>query len=85
MVSFYKENQSLNLILRGYSDVDECEKSDTLLSYDRAVNVKKLFVKRGIEKKKITVKALGGNDPVTSGRSKEEKRKNRRVEIVFVD
>jgi outer membrane protein OmpA-like peptidoglycan-associated protein len=63
-----------------------CEDSfGMLLAQERAENVKTYLVEKGLSSKKITIINNGCKKPVNKDDTEKELRKNRRVEIYYVN
>lgn len=74
----------------GYTDSDPIRKSkkywkDNLdLSANRAMAVSRYLIQTGISKSRVETVAMGDTHPVASNKTKTDKKKNRRVEIMVV-
>jgi len=80
-LSILKENPNLNVIIEGHACGIGGEKYNYDLSLKRAETVYNYFLKAGIDKNRMEIKAYGEKKLVTT--VKEEYWKNRRVEIVI--
>lgn len=81
-----KNEPEANLILQGHSDTLECAAKDTLLSYQRALNVKKELELMGFDKRVIYVESRGGSFPLVPYSNNEKgvsSYQNRRVEFLI--
>ena len=74
---------TLKIRLIGYADPDEKENSEALAA-GRAEMVKKFLVSRGISPDRIETIGKGTQNPVTTLNEPENKKLNRRVEIVML-
>ncbi len=68
----------LNII--GHADEDGNQEYNQKLSLERAISVKNILVELGVDSEKIKVESYGENRPI----SKNDKLKNRRVEVEII-
>ena len=81
-VAYLKANPSAKLLLTGHSDLVGAEKYNVGLSKNRASNVKKAMVAKGIATSRIQIKGEGYKYPLASNDQEKEGRElNRRVEF----
>ena len=78
---YLKENDRKGALLTGYSDNQGTEQYVMGLSRQRAVEVKKALVKRGIDANRIEVEAKGDADPIGDNATYEGRIQNNRVSI----
>jgi len=81
IVKMMEERPDIKIQLEGHTDFAGNPKANMQLSRDRVEAVKDYLVDQGIKKKRIMLKAFGGEQPITRDRSPEGRRKNRRVEV----
>ena len=81
LASYLKENERKGVLLCGYSDNQGTEAYCIGLSRQRAVEVKKALLMRGIESNRIEVEAKGDADPIGDNETREGRIKNNRVSI----
>ena len=81
LASYLKENERKGVLLTGYSDNQGTEAYCMGLSRQRAVEVKKALLMRGIEANRIEVEAKGDEDPLGDNDTREGRIKNNRVSI----
>ena len=74
---------SSSITLVGHTDNSGPEGLNNILSLDRANQVSNYFINKGISKSRITTKGQGELEPLFTNDSEENKRKNRRVKIIF--
>lgn len=55
------------------------------MSKERALNVQKLLLEKGIDAKRIEVVGMGNQEPIASNDTAEGRAKNRRVEVSIID
>ncbi|MDC3130233.1 PorP/SprF family type IX secretion system membrane protein [Bacteroidota bacterium] len=81
------KNPNMNLIIEGHASEEGSEKYNLSLSARRAKSVQSFFIKRGIEKNRLTIDFYGEKSPINSNNTEEERALNRRVEfdIIFHD
>lgn len=81
IASYLKENERKGVLLTGYSDNQGTEAYCIGLSRQRATEIKKALMMRGIEKDRIEVVAKGADDPIGDNETREGRIKNNRVSI----
>ena len=78
------EDQSLELVIRAYTDNRGSSAYNKRLSEFRANIVKSYLVGQGVSPKRIKAIGMGEEDPIEPNATKEGKRANRRVEVELV-
>lgn len=81
IASYLKENERKGILLTGYSDNQGTDAYCIGLSRQRAVEVKKALLMRGIDKDRIEVEAKGDADPIGDNETREGRIRNNRVSI----
>ena len=81
VVEYLEANERRGVLLSGYSDNHGTEAYCIGLSRQRAMEVKKALVARGIQENRIEVEALGDADPLGDNSDKEAYALNNRVSI----
>ena len=79
--SYLKENERKSVLLTGYADNQGTEAYCIGLSRQRAVEVKKALLMRGVDKDRIEVEARGDADPIGDNSTREGRIQNNRVAI----
>ena len=72
------------IIAVGHTDSDGSDAYNQKLSVRRSESVKAYLVSKGIEKNRVYTEGKGEKQPVADNKTKEGKKKNRRVEIEVV-
>ena len=80
---YLKENDRLEVMLRGYSDNSGTEAYNMGLSRQRAVEVKKKLTSRGVSEHRIEIEAKGTADPIGDNSTYEGRIMNNRVSIII--
>lgn len=75
------QGNPLQIIVAGYSDTSATETMYDSVSDDRALEVARYLIQRGVEPRKITVVGRGPADPIADNTTRDGRRQNRRVEI----
>lgn len=75
------KNPSLKIELGGHTDSDGDDKSNQILSENRAKAVVTWLIQNGIDKTRLTFKGYGETTPLVANDSPENKAKNRRTEV----
>ncbi|GAA4828254.1 OmpA family protein [Algivirga pacifica] len=81
LIGVLSMNENIKILLEGHTDTEGNPRANLYLSRKRVEMVKRYLIKNGVEEERIDVKAFGGQRPLTSGRSEQDKQKNRRVEV----
>lgn len=81
IAAYLKDNERKGVTLTGYSDNQGTEAYCIGLSRQRATEVKKALMLRGIEKNRIEVEAKGDADPIGDNETREGRIANNRVSI----
>ena len=76
-----QKNPSMKVELGGHTDSDGDDKSNQILSENRAKAVVDWLIKNGIDASRLTYKGYGETQPVVPNDSPENKAKNRRKEV----
>jgi OOP family OmpA-OmpF porin len=79
-----KRNPAVRIELDGHTDNQGDPVLNLSLSQSRVETVKAYLVEKGIDSKRITTKAFGGTKPIAANDTEENRKKNRRVEIVII-
>ncbi len=80
-VQWLKERPSYIVQLEGHTDIDGNPDANMRLSLARVESVKDYITKKGVKKNRVLTKAFGGTKPLTTERTPEARRSNRRVEV----
>jgi len=78
---FLKQYPMYKAKIVGHTDSIGKETANMKLSQARALSVKNALVSEGIDAARITSKGRGEFDPIASNRTKEGRKKNRRIEV----
>jgi len=85
LADIMKERPTIRIQLEGHTDFQGNELKNLELSQARVEAVRDYLVKRGVNNKRILLKAFGGTQPLTRERSLEGRKKNRRVEVRILE
>lgn len=80
---YLQQNERLEVLLRGYSDNTGTEAYNVGLSRQRAVEIKKRLIARGISDYRIEIEAKGTADPIGDNSTYEGRIANNRVAIII--
>ncbi len=83
LATYLLQNERLEVMLRGYSDNTGTEAYNLGLSRQRAVEIKKRLVARGVSEYRIEIEAKGTADPIGDNSTYEGRIANNRVAIVI--
>ena len=81
VVEILKQNPDLKLSIEGHSSSDGQYDVNMRLSQQRADNVKKYLISKGIDASRLNSNGFGPNQPLNEGKTEAEKALNRRVEL----
>lgn len=81
VASYLKDNERKGVLLTGYSDNNGTEAYCKGLSRQRAMEVKKALMMRGVEENRIELEAKGDADPIGDNDTREGRILNNRVSI----
>jgi outer membrane protein OmpA-like peptidoglycan-associated protein len=84
-VTFMKKNKKVQVEISGHTDSDSDEKYNLKLSQNRADEIKKYIVSKGIEASRITTVGYGESKPKYPNDSPENKAMNRRIEAKIIN
>ncbi len=83
LATYMLQNERLEVLLRGYSDNTGTEAYNLGLSRQRAVEIKKRLVARGVSEYRIEIEAKGTADPIGDNSTYEGRIANNRVAIII--
>ena len=83
LATYLVENERLEVMLRGYSDNTGTDAYNKGLSRQRAVEIKKKLVARGVPDFRIEIEAKGSDDPIGDNNTNEGRIANNRVAIII--
>ena len=83
LASYLNEESGLEVLLTGYCDNVGTETYNTGLSRQRAVEIKKQLMRRGIAENRIEIIAKGEDDPVGDNNTLNGRLANNRVTVVI--
>jgi outer membrane protein OmpA-like peptidoglycan-associated protein len=77
------DHPNLQAVLAGHTDDLGAPERNRSLSLDRALRVRRYLIGHGVARDRVEVQSFGSSRPVASGRSREARAQNRRVEITL--
>jgi outer membrane protein OmpA-like peptidoglycan-associated protein len=84
VVRMMNENGEIRILLKGHTDGNGDPGENLKLSQDRVETVRKYLIQKGINKKRITGKGFGGEQPIADNDTEETRKLNRRVEFEVI-
>ena len=78
------KNPNMNLVIEGHASEEGSEKYNLSLSARRAKSVQNFFIKRGIDKNRLTIDFYGEGSPISNNKTEESRALNRRVEFDII-
>ena len=83
LFDFLSKNPKLNVLIQGHTDNKGTEKSNQLLSEQRAQSVATYLTNKGFSNAKIKTEGFGSKNPIATNDSEEGRATNRSVEVKF--
>ena len=83
LANYLKQESGFEVLLTGYCDNVGTEAYNMGLSRQRAVEIKKALMKRGIAENRIEIAAKGEDDPVGDNNTYSGRLANNRVTVVI--
>jgi len=81
VVAYLKRNPDVEVTIDGHTDNTGSDKVNNPLSVKRAEATKKYLVSKGVNGDRLVTAGFGSTQPVADNKTKEGRRKNRRIEI----
>jgi OOP family OmpA-OmpF porin len=81
---FLKRNPAYQVIIYGYTDSRGDEKTNKILSQNRADAIMNALIENGVKPSKLTAIGRGESNPIASNMYKIGREKNRRIEIILI-
>ena len=81
VAALLKENKDVTITIGGHADSEGSDRSNQILSEQRAERVAEHLVGQGIDRSRITTVGYGASRPIAANVTNAGKAKNRRVEI----
>ncbi len=85
IVQLLKDNPTLVIEIDGHTDNVGVAKTNLLLSNNRAKEVVKYIVSKGVATKQLIAKGFGSTKPIADNKTEQGKAKNRRTELKIVN
>lgn len=83
VITYLKKNPNAEIVLIGHTDAVGTEDYNIKLSLNRAIEVKKFFILKGIKADRISTFGNGTSSPMYNDNSETSKMANRRVELII--
>ncbi len=81
IVQLLQDNPTLKIEIDGHTDKEGVEKNNIILSNNRAKEVNKYILTKGIAANRLVAKGLGSSKPIEDNKTEAGKAKNRRTEL----
>ena len=83
LADYLKQNERLEVLLRGYSDNTGTEMYNIAISHQRANEIKKALIGHNIAPHRIEIEAMGSENPIGDNATREGRIENNRVEMII--
>jgi len=83
LVGFLKLNPEVKILVKGHTDNQGDNKSNKILSENRAKAVVEYLINAGISADRLNYKGFGETSPIDSNQTEEGRAKNRRTEFII--
>jgi outer membrane protein OmpA-like peptidoglycan-associated protein len=84
IVKLLKQHGTIKIHLKGHTDSDGDDENNFMLSQKRAKSVSDYLIIKGIKRTRITFEGYGESRSISSNKTKEGKKENRRVELLII-
>ena len=84
LIGYLKKNSNLKLLITGHTDNIGNKLENKNLSLERANTIKQYLILKGIPENLIAIEGKGDELPIATNETEEGRKKNRRVEILFI-
>jgi len=81
LIEFLKRKKGTRIQIAGHTDSDGNSEANLKLSQDRAMNVKRYLIKKGIQPGRVETIGYGETQPIALNSTTTGKAKNRRTEV----
>jgi hypothetical protein len=85
VVEYLLKQNDMCIIIRAHTDSQGSEEYNLALSQCRADFIKSVFIQKGIDPTRIEAIGLGESQPIADNSTAEGRRRNRRVETIYID
>jgi len=85
LLDFLAENPGVKIEIRGYTDNIGDDKSNLILSQNRAKAVYSYLIKEGVNSERLTSKGFGEKEPVANNNTVSGRANNRRTEFMITE
>ena len=85
LAAYLKAHPGLKISIEGHTDNQGDPAANRKLSLERAFNVRKYLVEKGVEGNRIRFKGYGSSRPVSANDTEENRSRNRRVEYKITE
>lgn len=84
LLRYLEKNSNQKLLITGHTDNIGNKADNKKLSLERANAIKQYLITKGIHQNNISIEGKGDELPIDSNETAEGRKKNRRVEILFI-
>ena len=85
IINILNSRPEMKISLKGHTDSQGSDTYNEKLSKNRVAAVREFLISNGIENNRILIEALGEKVPVAENSSEAGRKKNRRVEVRFIE
>jgi len=83
-VSFLSDNDEKVAVIEGHTDNTGSYAFNVRQSRGKAIAVRDALVEAGVDSERLSIREVGGADPIADNETVDGRRSNRRVDIVFI-
>ena len=85
MTGEMRQNPDMEIVIDGYADITGTKRGNDRISLARALAVKKYFIRRGVDARRIVTRGHGSHSPVATNRTRSGRARNRRATIRVIN
>lgn len=83
-VSFLSDNEEKVAVIEGHTDNTGSYAFNIRQSRGKAIAVRDALIEAGVDSERLSIREVGGADPIADNETVDGRRLNRRVDIVFI-
>jgi outer membrane protein OmpA-like peptidoglycan-associated protein/tetratricopeptide (TPR) repeat protein len=84
LLTFLEANPQVNIRVDGHTDNQGSDAHNATLSKNRAISVREYLMRAGISNSRISTRGFGSSQPISSNKTEEGRKMNRRTEVIIL-